>query len=227
MLIAQLDEDSKRVSVVASMFKSLFPKDVSFCAVSSEAVGNVFSTLDTEEQTLLSESATAARREEFALGRFAAKCAMEDLNPKSSFPVLKGERREPLWPDGLVGSIGHSPPWAVAAVALKHDYESLGVDVENTTRKISDKTFARIASNKEAAKLESNKGRMSLFSAKESVFKALYPIVKKEIGFLTACLFWNAENSLFEGEALGYKFIVPTSFTEDYVLTATWIKKEK
>jgi 4'-phosphopantetheinyl transferase N-terminal domain len=46
-------------------------------------------------------------------------------------PVLQGLGREPAWPQGIVGSITHCGPWAIAAVASSESIEALGIDLED------------------------------------------------------------------------------------------------
>ena len=58
-----------------------------------------------EEEPLIARS-VAKRRNEFVTVRHCARVAMERLGVPPS-PILKGEKGEPRWPDGVVGSLTH------------------------------------------------------------------------------------------------------------------------
>ena len=45
-------------------------------------------------------------------------------------PILRGPEREPLWPEGVVGSITHCLGYRAAAVAWQRDVLALGIDAE-------------------------------------------------------------------------------------------------
>jgi 4'-phosphopantetheinyl transferase EntD len=59
------------------------------------------------EAALLPHNVAPRRREEFLLGRCAARLALRKAGLRYDLPVLRGSRREPCWPDGFVGSITH------------------------------------------------------------------------------------------------------------------------
>ncbi len=44
--------------------------------------------------------------------------------------IPKSASGMPIWPSGIVGSLAHESEIAVAALAMRRDYSSLGVDVE-------------------------------------------------------------------------------------------------
>jgi enterobactin synthetase component D len=128
-----------------------------------------------------------ARQQEFIAGRIcafeAAKLLSIDLHSLPS-----GPKREPLWPANLVGSISHTKKLAVAWVDLKTESKSLGIDVENL---ISEEKYLelanQVASVDEIQLLESQESPplsfTLLFSAKEALFKALYPLCHHYIDF--------------------------------------------
>ena len=72
----------------------------------------------------------ANKREiELATGRSAAKQALAGVGVEG-FIVLKGDKGEPLWPDGIVGSISHTQGVCIASVSNADELLGLGVDVE-------------------------------------------------------------------------------------------------
>lgn len=73
--------------------------------------------------------AVESRRRELATGRRLAHELLAELGAPSA-PLLPGERRAPLWPAGVVGSISHAQGVAVVAIAPGPPFAALGLDVE-------------------------------------------------------------------------------------------------
>lgn len=124
-------------------------------------------------------------RQYFEAGRQCAAAAVRALRggPLAT-PVGRGAAGEPLWPEGLTGSITHKDGFVWAAVARTADALSLGIDAE---RRIDDGCAGRI-SRVVALPQERDAGGSALapalriallFSIKESVFKCLYPLVRR------------------------------------------------
>lgn len=66
-----------------------------------------------EEEPLIAKS-VAKRRNEFITVRYCARQALSVLGIPE-VPILKGDKGQPLWPDGIVGSMTHTEgfrgPW--------------------------------------------------------------------------------------------------------------------
>ena len=178
--------------------KPLWPK-VGFSVQTAGSLPRV----DPQEWSLLSSKAVAKRRREFAWGRSAAHCALQRIGVPWS-PILKGKNNEPLWPPGVVGSISHTDQLAIAAVARCQHYAGIGIDIEWSQRKISLSIADRICLPAEKAWVESCGDPLArllmLFSAKESVFKAFFPIARIFLGFTDAELHWNHYRQKFCGQ---------------------------
>lgn len=133
----------------------------------------------------LPESLTGAvskRKSEFVAGRYLARKALMALGANTT-SVGIGAHREPLWPHSFIGSISHSKEFAVCAVANQNNVKRIGIDVENF---IDVKVARDIVQNvliESEYKLVGNFINPHpvlltlIFSAKESLFKALYPEV--------------------------------------------------
>ena len=67
-----------------------------------------------EEEPLIARS-VPKRRNEFVTVRHCARVAMEQLGVPPS-PILKGEKGEPQWPRGVVGSLTHCEGYRAAVV---------------------------------------------------------------------------------------------------------------
>jgi 4'-phosphopantetheinyl transferase EntD len=82
----------------------------------------------------------------------------------------------PLWPDGIVGSLTHDAEIAVAAMARRHQFLSVGVDVEPAEPLAMD-LLGIVATPKERLTIQDDPLRARLlFSVKEAVYKAVYPL---------------------------------------------------
>lgn len=160
------------------------------------------SRLHPEEAALLHPQALPAYREEFTLGREAARRALERLGAPPG-PILRGAHREPLWPEGFVGSISHAGGVAIAAVAAATRYGGIGLDVECATGVAA--VASRIAYDHERDWLEAapfaqrERRGLRLFSAKESVFKAFFPRIGERFWFERARLRWMPTCAAFRG----------------------------
>jgi 4'-phosphopantetheinyl transferase EntD len=124
----------------------------------------------------------------FTAGRACAPAALEELG-HHGWSLLPGPGREPLWPDGVVGSISHCPGLAVAVAARSADTLAVGIDVEtdaplpaNVVRSVMDTDEAQAIERLAAQDPATPWGRL-LFSAKETVYKAWYPLRHEWLGF--------------------------------------------
>ena len=141
-----------------------------------------------QERLLVAAEAHAKRRAEFFAGRIAAHHAMKRLGVEVE-PVLRvAETRIPLWPSGLCGSISHTSSCAIAVVGYENRYRALGVDIQ-TYRNLDWRPLAkRVCVGDEITYVKAHVGLehqrvLELFSAKESVYKAVYPLVGGHLGF--------------------------------------------
>lgn len=128
------------------------------------------------------QCAAPKRRAEFLAGRLCAHRALVQMG-KDSVPGIR-QNRSPQWPHGCVGSITHSDTWAAALVADQHQYEGLGLDMEPClSTRDGQKLAPGILTPGECSRLEQLSPEQFafmttlIFSLKESLFKALYPLV--------------------------------------------------
>jgi 4'-phosphopantetheinyl transferase EntD len=133
--------------------------------------------LDPVEQAVLG-AAVEKRRREFVTGRACAREALRALGAPAG-AIGAGARGEPLWPKGVVGSITHCDGFRAAAAAWAADVAALGIDAEPDVP-LPDGVFEDIAHGAERAAPE--RGRL-LFSAKEAVYKAWFPLTGRWLGF--------------------------------------------
>lgn len=128
-----------------------------------------------EELACISPKAVPVRQRDFRLGRSAAHQALRALG-HLAVPIRVGPHSSPLWPPGIIGSISHAGGYAIALAARQTDHAFLGVDVEVRRESCDPGLVAMVADPTEQQWIGNDPDRfITLFSAKESIFKALYP----------------------------------------------------
>ncbi|OLO07446.1 hypothetical protein BTW08_11765 [Salinicola sp. MH3R3-1] len=145
------------------------------------------------------KTAAAKRRAEFVGGRLAARHAIGALTGFPSTPAQDAEQL-PDWPADTVGSITHSRGLAAAVVARRPDFHGVGLDAEVVMSNERARRLApQILVGSEQAWFErlpaERQGEFVtlVFSLKESLFKALYPLVRRRFYFPDARLIaWDA-----------------------------------
>lgn len=137
-------------------------------------------------------AAVSKRQTEFLAGRICAYEALRRVTGVPGIPAV-GEDRSPCWPPGVVGSITHGAGWAAVVAARRDHWRGLGLDVEKLLPvSRADRLAAEILTPRElegyAALTNGQRAlRVTLtFSIKESLFKALYPLVKIRFYFQEA-----------------------------------------
>jgi enterobactin synthetase component D / holo-[acyl-carrier protein] synthase len=180
--------------------------------------------------------ASDKRRDEYTAGRSCARRALSALNI-TDFPLLSGPKREPIWPAGIAGSITHCTGYCAAAVARTSMVKSLGIDAE------LDKPLGRDIERMVCTSGELEWCRTTsitsavnwpviVFSAKESIYKACFPIVKEYIDFQDAELAIDPAAGIFHATFLnrqvdtriGHAGSLDGRFAvgNGYIFTAIW-----
>ena len=163
--------------------RQILPRTIS---VADGWVDNLQSALLPPEQRLI-EKAVPKRQREFTAGRTCARGAMAGL-AVAGCAILVGRRGQPLWPPGVLGSITHTDWYCGAAVARTIDFIALGIDAEPNTP-LNDGVVHLICTEteKDWCRQRSHPGILRaklLFCAKESLFKAAYPLLGVDPGHL-------------------------------------------
>jgi 4'-phosphopantetheinyl transferase EntD len=181
------------------------------------------------------ERAVEKRRREFMTARGCAREAFAKLGlPPTA--IINGARGEPCWPSGIVGSITHCDGYRACAVARSADIATIGIDAEPHSA-LPDGVLSDIAGPQELSWLSERTHDAPhvhwdrlLFSAKESVYKAWFPIAKRWLGFEDAVVTVDiaaetfAARLLVPGPLLGGRQVVAFSgrwlVSDGLVLTA-------
>ncbi|MER9683345.1 4'-phosphopantetheinyl transferase superfamily protein [Mesorhizobium sp. M0184] len=133
-------------------------------------------------------TALPLRRAEFLAGRAMARAALQALGQHAA-EIAIGSDRAPVWPKGSVGSITHARGHCVCFAKCDPRWQ-VGVDVEAIASGHALKSILTMAANQRERDLIARQTALPpdqlatlLFSAKETLFKGLYPLVRRFFGF--------------------------------------------
>ncbi len=210
---------------------SLFPPSVTL--VIAEAP--MWQTPLREEEEALIDGAIEKRQREFRAGRHAAHAALARLHAPD-IPLLRGPRREPLWPAGHLGSIAHCHDLCVAACAQDRELAGLGIDVE-PLEPLPHGVERYIHTKEEAAFITDNPGLHPdrlIFSAKESLYKCYYPLVQRYFGFQSVALSFDRARQSYhfaptekcEIPFPSFRFEGRYSINSSHLITACYLIRE-
>lgn len=141
------------------------------------------------------ERAVERRRNEFSTGRWLARRAFGALGVAPAV-ILQGAARQPIWPEGVVGSITHSSSVCAVALALERHYRGIGLDLELSTAPSPDLAHLILAAEEPAAYREPHMLRL-VFSAKEALYKCIFPICQTFVDFLDVAIRLNPASGTF------------------------------
>lgn len=125
------------------------------------------------------------RKKEFILGRFLAFELYKELTSKVLIDLEMNDDRSPKWPNNVVGSISHNKEFVGVSLGLKKNFRSIGIDLEDLARDILH-IRSKILIDKDIqhhSQFTDSELITFIFSAKESLFKLLHPLVQKYFGF--------------------------------------------
>ncbi len=139
------------------------------------------------------ENAVASRKADYQAGRLAAYTALKIAGAPSLF-VESTSQGIPVWPAGWKGSISHSSGRAMAVCIPHSSARIIGVDCEKISSSTANEIIEFITNIEERkilcrCELGYSKSTLVVFSAKESLFKALWPDVGRFFDFSAASLF--------------------------------------
>lgn len=185
------------------MIGSLLPAWVRTCEAYSDASEDA---LFPAERDVLAK-AVQKRRSEFTTVRVCARTALAELGIAPA-PILPGNRGAPGWPDGVIGSMTHCDGYRAAAVALDSSGASIGIDAEPHGA-LPEGVLTLVARPEEQHRLAALAERHPgvhwdrlLFSMKESVYKAWFPLTGLWLDFQEASISVQPEARTFTAELL-------------------------
>jgi enterobactin synthetase component D len=130
------------------------------------------------------------RQRDYLLGRHCAASALADAGYPGPAWLPAGQDKLPVWPTGWLGSISHAGRGAVAAVAREDSCELLGIDMEGLIERSMAADISHLVASRDELELMQGlgieRGLALLFSAKEALYKALFPKVRQFFDFTAA-----------------------------------------
>ena len=144
------------------------------------------------------DQAIEKRIKEFTAGRSLARLLMQLLGDEPS-ALHPGDRRMPLWPEGLTGSITHCDTHCACALARTTHIKSVGIDMEHIGR-IKDGLWRQLFTDTEQERLRTldsetqQREATIIFSAKEAFYKLQYPITRSWLNFQDAEVEFQSED---------------------------------
>ena len=154
-----------------------------------------------EEEALIAKS-VAKRRNEFVTVRHCARIALGELGVPP-VPILKGDKGEPCWPDGVVGSLTHCTGYRGAVVGRSAAVRSVGIDAEphdTLPHGVLDAVSLPDESSEIPEKMPAGlHWDLILFCAKEATYKAWFPLTKRWLGFEDAHITFEADSQTTGG----------------------------
>lgn len=148
--------------------------------------------------------AVAARRRDYLGVRDCARSALSGLG-LAPVAIGSGPTREPTWPPGVVGSLTHCAGYRAAAVASADQVRAIGIDAEPHAE-LPPGVLDVVGLPGERAALAALPGPWHwdrvLFCAKESVYKAWFPLTGQWLGFEEASIELHPELGRFSARLL-------------------------
>lgn len=138
--------------------------------------------------------ATGLRQQEYLAGR---RCAAEALRMLGDahwmVEIGTGAAGEPLWPAGYTGSITHTRGVAWSVVARSEDAAGIGLDLEvlvdaDRAARVSRLVLHACETRLKAPGFGPSAVFTVAFSAKEALFKCLYPLVRRRFDYRDAAV---------------------------------------
>jgi 4'-phosphopantetheinyl transferase EntD len=195
------------VSGVRGEMPVLIEKILPASVVSAEAFTDPADVALFPEEAAAVANAVDKRRREFATGRNCARVALGRLGVPP-VPIVRGERGAPVWPAGIVGSITHCDGYRGVAVARDRDVLTVGIDAE-PNEPLPNGVLDSVSLAAERTRLALLDAAVPgvcwdrlLFSAKESVYKAWFPITGRWLGFEEADVTIHPDDGGFEARLL-------------------------
>ncbi len=143
------------------------------------------SCLTTNELSYLKNVKSPGRHNAFILGRMAAKQALRELGVEPE--ILRAEDGSPVWPKGAKGSLSNKTDIGVAIASTAPGIQSMGIDLERNLPNLNILKKITVPSEQMWVEESDSANRLTaIFTAKEAIFKTIYPLKKQFFGFKDA-----------------------------------------
>ncbi|BBY29404.1 4'-phosphopantetheinyl transferase family protein [Mycolicibacterium sediminis] len=178
---------------MSALLSAVLPAGVASAELYSDPDGLV----PLPEEEALIQRAVAKRRNEFVTVRYCARQALDELGV-APVPILKGDKGEPCWPEGVVGSLTHCEGFRGAVVGRATDVRSVGIDAEPhgvLPTGVLDAVSLPAERHAIAGLARGLHWDRILFCAKEATYKAWFPLTHRWLGFEDAHIAFEVDGS--------------------------------
>jgi 4'-phosphopantetheinyl transferase EntD len=206
------------------MLELILPAGVESEERFGEATGEI---LLPEEEKIIAQ-AVEPRRREYAAVRSCARACLGRLGYEP-VPILPGIGGAPSWPAGALGSMTHCAGYAAAAVAPFSQISAIGIDAEPDAP-LPDDVLDLIATPAERDRLHATRPETEgpnwdrlLFSAKEAVYKAWFPLVGEWLDHQEAEISFDPQERSFTAQLLRDGLIIDRR--QIHRLHGRWVRR--
>lgn len=227
----------------------LFP---SFARCEVVQVSDRCAPLRREEEESLANRAVI--RAEFTCGRACAHAAVRALGVADS-PIVLSDSREPVWPQGVVGSISHTRALAGAVACRSIDARAVGLRLEPTDAPMNDSVLRLLLGPDEIAHLNDlrsveERAPALILSAKEAAHEITAPLWEYRLRLQSVQILVDLDSSRFTatirlplgasavqsgladafmtpGDTSGLELRGAFAFVDDHVATGICIRQPK
>jgi 4'-phosphopantetheinyl transferase EntD len=206
------------------MLELILPAGVECEERFGEASGEV---LFPEEEKIIAQ-AVEPRRREYAAVRSCARICLRRLGYRP-VPILPGVGGAPIWPAGVLGSMTHCAGYAAAAVARRPRISAVGIDAEPDAP-LPDGVLELVATPAERDRLTATRPETDgpnwdrlLFSAKEAVYKAWFPLVGDWLDHQEAEIRFHSQERTFTAQLSRDGLIIDRR--QIHRLHGRWVRK--
>ena len=148
-------------------------------------------------------NAVPKRRSDYLAGRICAERLLTSLGVGAAARDVRiGRYREPVWPEGVVASIAHSSRLAACIGTTDPDVGGVGIDLEQEMPiGVANDIRNQIVDAQEDVVIRKNfdsysQGLTVVFSAKETIYKAVHRFVERFLEFTAVKLLEVERNSM-------------------------------
>ena len=138
---------------------------------------------------------------------------------KHNLPLVEPRKShfgDRVWPLGYCGSVSHKGTKVATALASTELFTSIGIDIEMVDKSADLENVRHLWNPSELPNLPLEQALTAVFSAKESAFKALSPIIGHSLKFEEIKMIWTSgSSSKLHGQAFALGRAVAVSISVD------------
>ena len=133
--------------------------------------------------------------------------SVDEIQHENIIPIQRNEQGAPIWPEGIIGSITHTENFIGAVVESFDKLRGIGIDTEKILGPQSvvmvESLVATEEEKRKSLSFDPFEYFTLIYSAKESIFKCLNPIIKKYIEFHDVTI----ETVCFDSKSFTFKLL--------------------